>query len=127
VALAIAGHHAYKGSKAFCQDEVLRINQSDERHINQSDERQVNQSDERQVNQSDVGNQALPINVCGRILLQRHSCWQARVHARLHHVLEFFILPILRFVRSYLSHFICFPLITKEMEHFCKCFLAIIE
>ena len=53
VALAIAGHHAYKGSKAFCQDEVLRINQSDERHINQSDERQVNQSDEREVNQSD--------------------------------------------------------------------------
>jgi hypothetical protein len=55
VALAIAGHHAYKGSKAFFQDEVLRINQSDERQVDQSDEREVNQSDEREVNQSDVG------------------------------------------------------------------------
>jgi hypothetical protein len=54
VALATVGHHAYIGSKVFCQDEVLRINQSDERHINQSEERQVNQSDEREVNQSDV-------------------------------------------------------------------------
>ena len=57
VALATAGHHAYIGSKVFffffCQDEVLRVNQSDERQVNQSDERQVNQSDERQVNQSD--------------------------------------------------------------------------
>jgi hypothetical protein len=54
VALATTGHHAYIGSKIFfCQDEVLRINQSDERQVNQSDERQVNQSDERQVNQSD--------------------------------------------------------------------------
>ena len=34
--------------KFFCQDEVLRINQSDERQVNQSDERQVNQSDERE-------------------------------------------------------------------------------
>jgi hypothetical protein len=55
-------HHAYIDSKVFvfvffCQDEVLRINQSDERQVNQSDERQVNQSDERQVNQSDVGMQ----------------------------------------------------------------------
>jgi hypothetical protein len=50
-----AGHHAYIGSKVFffCQDEVLRINQSNERQANQSDERQVNQSDEREVNQSD--------------------------------------------------------------------------
>ena len=31
VALATTGHHAYIGSKVFCQDEVLRINQSDER------------------------------------------------------------------------------------------------
>ena len=54
VALATAGHHAYIGSKVFCQDEVLRINQSDEREVNQSDEREVNQSDEREVNQSDV-------------------------------------------------------------------------
>ena len=55
VALATAGHHAYIGSKVFfCQDEVLRINQSDERQVNQSDEREVNQSDERHVNQSDV-------------------------------------------------------------------------
>jgi hypothetical protein len=54
VALATAGHHAYIGSKGFfCQDEVLRINQSDERQVKQSDERQVNQSDEREVNQSD--------------------------------------------------------------------------
>ena len=35
VALATAGHHAYIGSKVFCQDEVLRINQSDERHANE--------------------------------------------------------------------------------------------
>jgi hypothetical protein len=54
VALATAGHHTYIGSKVFCQDEVLRVNQSDERQVNQSDERQVNQSDERHVNQSDV-------------------------------------------------------------------------
>ena len=54
VVLATFGHHAYIGSKVFCQEEVLRINQSDERQVNQSDERQVNQSDERQVNQSDV-------------------------------------------------------------------------
>jgi hypothetical protein len=54
VALATTGHHAYIGSKVFfCQDEVLRINQSDERQVNQSDERQANQSDEREVNQSD--------------------------------------------------------------------------
>ena len=59
VALATTGHHAYIGSKVFFffQDEVLRINQSDERQVNQSDERQVNQSDERQINQSDVGMQ----------------------------------------------------------------------
>jgi hypothetical protein len=54
VALATTGHHAYIGSKVFCQDEVLRINQSDERQVNQSDKREVNQSDDRQVNQSDV-------------------------------------------------------------------------
>jgi hypothetical protein len=57
VVLATAGHHEYIGSKVFfffCQDEVLRINQSDERQVNQSDKRQVNQSDEREVNQSDV-------------------------------------------------------------------------
>jgi hypothetical protein len=53
VVLATTGHHTYIGSKGFCQDEVLRVNQSDERQVNQSDERQVNQSDERQVNQSD--------------------------------------------------------------------------
>jgi hypothetical protein len=53
VALATIAHHAYIGSKVFCQDEILRINQSDERQVNQSDERQVNQSEERKVNQSD--------------------------------------------------------------------------
>jgi hypothetical protein len=53
VALATAGHHTYIGSKVFfCHNEVLRINQSDEREVNQSDEREVNQSDEREVNQS---------------------------------------------------------------------------
>jgi hypothetical protein len=46
--------HSSKVFFFFCQDEVLRINQSDERQVNQSDERQVNQSDEREVNQSDV-------------------------------------------------------------------------
>jgi hypothetical protein len=50
VALATSGHHAYIGSKVFCQDEVLRINQSDERQVSQSDERQVNQSDVRHAN-----------------------------------------------------------------------------
>jgi hypothetical protein len=54
--LATTGHHTYIGSKVFFffQDEVLRINQSDEREVNQSDEREVNKSDERHVNQSDV-------------------------------------------------------------------------
>jgi hypothetical protein len=52
VALVTAGHHAYIGSKVFfCQDEVFRVNQSDERQVNQSDERQVNQSDERHANE----------------------------------------------------------------------------
>ena len=51
VVLATAGHHAYIGSKVFCQDEVLRINQSDEREVNQSDERHVNQSDVRHANE----------------------------------------------------------------------------
>jgi hypothetical protein len=51
VALASAGHHAYIGSKVFCQDEVLRINQSDEREASQSDESQVNQSDVRNANE----------------------------------------------------------------------------
>jgi hypothetical protein len=46
-----AGHHIYIGSKVFCQDEVLRINQSDEREVNQSDERHVNQSDVRHANE----------------------------------------------------------------------------
>jgi hypothetical protein len=50
-----AGYHAYIGSKGFffffCQDEVLRINQSDERQVNQSDERHVNQSDVRNANE----------------------------------------------------------------------------
>jgi hypothetical protein len=45
VALATIGHHTYIGSKVFCQDEVLRIIQSDEREVNQSDEREVNQTD----------------------------------------------------------------------------------
>ena len=57
VALATIGHHTYIGSKVFCQDEVLRINQSDERQVNQLDEREVKQSDEREVYQSDVGMQ----------------------------------------------------------------------
>jgi hypothetical protein len=51
VVLATSGHHTYIGSKVFCQDEVLRINQSNERHINQSDERHVNQSDVRHANE----------------------------------------------------------------------------
>jgi hypothetical protein len=51
VALANTGYHAYIGSKVFCQDEVLRINQSDKRQVNQSDERQVNQSDVRHANE----------------------------------------------------------------------------
>jgi hypothetical protein len=52
VVLATAGHHAYIGSKVFfCQDEVLRVNQSDERQVNQSDEREVNQSDVRHANE----------------------------------------------------------------------------
>ena len=42
VALVTAGRHAYIGSKV-CQDEVLRINQSDERQVNQSDERHANE------------------------------------------------------------------------------------
>jgi hypothetical protein len=46
VALVTDVHHAYIDSKVFCQDEVLRVNQSDDRQVNQSDERQVNQSDE---------------------------------------------------------------------------------
>jgi hypothetical protein len=54
VVLATTGHHTYIGSKVSCQDEVLRVNQSDERQVNQSDERKVNQSDKRHVNQSDV-------------------------------------------------------------------------
>ena len=44
VALATTGHHEYIGSKvSFCQDEVLRINQSDERQVNQSDVRHTNE------------------------------------------------------------------------------------
>ena len=46
-----AGYHTYIGNKVYCQDEVLRINQSDEIQVNQSDERQVNQSDESEVDQ----------------------------------------------------------------------------
>jgi hypothetical protein len=51
--LPLATTHT-KAVKFFCQDEVFRINQSDERQVNQSDERHVNQSDERHANQSDV-------------------------------------------------------------------------
>jgi hypothetical protein len=46
VALAIAGHHAYKGSKAFCQDEVLR-----EKLTNQMREKLTNQMREKLTNQ----------------------------------------------------------------------------
>ena len=46
VALATAGHHAYKGSKAFCQDEVLR-----EKLTNQMREKLTNQMREKLTNQ----------------------------------------------------------------------------
>jgi hypothetical protein len=48
--LPLATTHT-KAVKFFCQDEVLRVNQSDEREVNQSDERHVNQSDVRHANE----------------------------------------------------------------------------